>query len=369
MIKDYDAGIIGGGILGLGIALKAAALGYNVVLFDKGEIGSGTSSHFHEMLHSGARYAVIDPVSAKECYEENQRLSGGKSPIKDSIEQMGGLFLAITDADVNYANELITSCRAIGIPVEEVTVGKILTANPRISKRLKRVLLVPDGHINGKKVLEYNATVAKENGAVLLPNHRVTGLVKKHDRIDTLKVCAPNGEEYEIACNYVINAAGVWAGLIAKLAGLSIPLVPYRGSLIVFKEQLSEYVLNRCHKPDNGDIFVPVGNHTIFGTTTSRAHDLDDFKAQKEEIEILLRDGDIMIPGLSSYQIINTFAGIRSLFSLANMHADGREISRSFKVINHKEDGINNFVSIVGGKFTIYERVCDAVIEEMKRSI
>lgn len=369
MVKNYDVGIIGGGILGLGIARKAAALGYNVVLFDKGEMGSGTSSHFHELLHSGARYAVKDPVSAKECYEENLRLSGKNSSLKDAIVQTGGLFLAITDADTIYADKLITACRAIAIPVEEVSVGKILAANPRISRHLKRVLLVPDGHINGKKVLEYNASVAKENRAVLLPNHRVTGFVKKPDRIDTVKVCYLDGDEYEVACNFVINSAGVWSGLIAKLAGLTIPLVPYRGALIVYNERLSEYVLNRCHKPGDGDILVPAGNHTIFGTTNSRANDLDNFKALKDEIETLFREGDIMIPGLSSYQISDTYAGIRSLYSLEDMHADGRDITRSFKVINHKENGINNFISIVGGKFTIYERVCDAVIEEIKRSI
>src|SRR5438270_12833431 len=115
----YDVAVIGGGITGLGIARKAAMLGLQVILIEKNEIGYGTSGHFHELLHSGARYAVQDPVAAKECYEENMRLCSSQSFVREAIDQTGGLFLAFTDFDVEYSEKLVNTCHKIGIPILE----------------------------------------------------------------------------------------------------------------------------------------------------------------------------------------------------------------------------------------------------------
>jgi glycerol-3-phosphate dehydrogenase len=370
MHKSYDIVIIGGGITGIGIARKAAAQGFSVILFEKNEIGSGTSGHFHELLHSGARYAVNDPVAAKECYEENVALCSSRSIVKDAITQIGGLFLAITESDLEYSEEIVMACQKIGIPIVEKDIEEVIRKEPRVTRKIKRALHVPDGYINGEKVLRINSDIAREYDAELLIHHTVIGFQKTKNRINAVNVRDDHNEEQTISCNFVINAAGVWSDRIAQLANITVSLVAYRGALLVFNEKICSQVLNRCRKPFNGDIFVPAGKHTIFGTTAKKTDNIDTFTIEPEEIQVLFYEGEQLIPDISKLSILKKFVGVRPLYSSTADTIDGRNISRSFSVINHKEtDGIENFISVVGGKFTVYERMGDKALEIMKQNI
>lgn len=370
--RMYDVCVIGGGIIGLSVARKLAKQGYSVIIIEKGEIGSGTSGHFHELLHSGARYALNDPFAAIECYEENRVLCDRNSSVKNAIVQTGGLFLAITESDVSYSEKLITACKSIGIPIDEINIQNVISQEPRISKQIKRALRVPDAFINGKKVLQINKNIAQEYGVDILVHHKVIGFYKPNAVIEAVGVQNDEAKEQLISCGFVINAAGAWAERIGKLIDIDIPIAPYRGALIEFQGLLCKSVLNRCRKPSNGDIFVPADTSTIFGTTAKITNNIDNLEAEKTEIELLLQQGEQLIPGLSDYPIIKKYAGVRPLSSYDTQSVEGRDISRSFVIINHKEnDGIANFISVIGGKFTIYERMSDKAIEvfdSMRRS-
>ena len=367
--KSYELAIIGGGITGLGIARKAAMQGIKVILIERDELGSGTSGHFHELLHSGARYAVNDPVAAKECFEENQALSKPHSFIKAAIQQTGGIFVALTDRDIAYSEELIAACRKVGIPISDLDVNKVILREPRINRSIKRALSVPDGYVNGEKAIKINSDIAKSYGVDLLTHHTVVGFERKKDRIDALLVRNRKGETVTISCGFVINAAGPWTGRVGEMAGVDIPLIPYRGALLIFEEKLTGSVLNRCHAPANGDIFVPAGSHTIFGTTSKKIDDIDDFTIAKDEVAMLLAEGERMIPGLAKCSIVNKYSGFRPLYAPTTGSTHGRKLSRSFTIINHKENGITNFISVVGGKFTIYEKMGDMALTVMKQNL
>ncbi len=62
-----DVIVIGGGATGCGIAWDLGLRGLRVVLVERGGLGAGTTGRYHGLLHSGARYAVTDPVPAAEC--------------------------------------------------------------------------------------------------------------------------------------------------------------------------------------------------------------------------------------------------------------------------------------------------------------
>ena len=66
--------ILGGGATGLGAAWDAALRGFKTLVLEKGDLAHGTSGRYHGLLHSGGRYVIRDPQSARECAEENQRL-------------------------------------------------------------------------------------------------------------------------------------------------------------------------------------------------------------------------------------------------------------------------------------------------------
>src|SRR5512135_472987 len=111
--------VIGGGSTGTGVARDAAMRGFKVVLVDKSDLCSGTSGRFHGLLHSGGRYAVKDPVSAKECIEENVVL---RRIAADCIEDTSGFFVCVDPYDdPAFGDKFVAGCQKTGIPVREIS--------------------------------------------------------------------------------------------------------------------------------------------------------------------------------------------------------------------------------------------------------
>lgn len=357
-----DVVVIGGGITGLGVARDAAMRGFSVILIEREEIGSGTSGYFHQILHSGARYAVIDPESAKECYSENQIL---KRVAKDAIRDTGGLFLAFTQDEVKFADTLISSCKSLGIPIEELSPIEILNKEPRINKELKRVFSVPSAHIDGVKTIELNRSAAEKLGVQIMTNSKVTGFVKKNNHIESIVL----QDNSEIKTRFVVNAGGIWAKDIGKMANVNIPLVGYKGSMIVFKEQFTKTYLNRSRPPSDGDLMLPTGKEYIVGTTSVRTEDIDTHVVEQWETDLLLKEAEVMVPDISKEQIVRSYAGVRPIYMPNSENIPPRSESRSFKILNHKDEGVENFISVVGGKFMLYRLMAAKAVDEVCKEL
>ncbi|CAN5127552.1 hypothetical protein BH09PAT3_BH09PAT3_4150 [soil metagenome] len=358
--------VIGGGATGTGIAKQAAEQGFKVVLIERGTIGSGTTGHFHGILHSGARYAVNDPLVAAECYRENQML---RSVIPSAITDTGGMFVAYNEQEVAHADVLIQACSVAGIPVTEISVEQALQAEPMLNKSLLRAFTVPDGTIDGDELVNINAKAARqaEVPATFIEHHSVAGFKRKADEITAVTIKhVRTGETEDIACDYVINASGVWAGSITKFADIELDMIFDKGTMIVFKQQLSKAVINRCRPEDDGDLLAPHNGHSIMGTTSRVITSPDDCIPTQEEADVLLREGTVMAPSMSSAEALRIYAGVRPLLrSKADEQENGtnRSVSRAFRVLDHAEQGVENFISITGGKVTLYRCMAEATID------
>ncbi|KXK09198.1 MAG: Anaerobic glycerol-3-phosphate dehydrogenase subunit A [Microgenomates bacterium OLB22] len=358
--------VIGAGATGMGIARDAALRGIKTIVVDKGAIGSGTSGYFHGLLHSGARYVTNDADAARECIEENIIL---KRIAPSAIHETGGLFLAITEEDCNFAPLFYLACKAVGIPAEELSPDMVLAKEPLVNPTLKRVFSVPDGYINGKKMLELNKLSAEktQTPATFLEHHEVVKFLKKDSRIEAVVVKDESGEK-TIECDMVINASGIWASQIGALAGADIQMTADKGAMLVTEEKLSTAVLNRCRPPSDGDILVPTANHSIMGTTSVKTDDINTHVVEQWEIDRLIKEGSVMVPSMATTVISTTYSGVRTL--VGSTASTARGVSRSFKLIDHKEEGMDNLISMIGGKFTIYRKMAevavDAVCEKLK---
>lgn len=360
---ETDVLIIGGGITGLGIARDAAMRGFRIVLLEREELGSGTSGYFHETLHSGARYAVTDPVSAKECFTENIIL---KRILKSAIQETGGLSIAIEKDDLKYSEKLYKACKDLSIFIEELSPAQTLKREPQMTPRLVRAFLLADGHIDGKKAIALTKNSVKELGVEVYTHHEVIRLQKNKVIEAVIVQDKKTGDQKTISGSFVINAAGVWAGKIALLAGITIPLIADKGAMVVVKDHPVKSVVNWCRMPSDGDLIVPSDAGCILGTTSTQTTDLDTHNVEQWEIDKLMTVGDQMIPGLAASKIVRAFAGVRPLYFPDSHSEDSRSVSRSFQVINHKtSDDISNFISIVGGKFTIHRLMAERVVDEM----
>jgi len=356
-----DIVVIGGGATGVGVAYDLAQRGFSVVLLEKGDLGAGTSGHFHGMLHSGARYVLDDPDTAALCLRENQIL---QKIAATAVRDTGGYFLALNNEEADYAERLLWACRNAGIPASEIDTAELMHREPAITPatQLKHAIRVPDGSIDSQNLLAINRQAAEqaETPATFLTHHEVVHLHQKAGRINT--VTAQNirtRETVTISCGYVLNAAGVWANTISQLAGITIELVWDKGSMVVLEQCYTHAVINRCRPQADGDIIVPLDGHSIVGTTSIRMDKLGAPRVEPWEVRTLLNQAAQLVPAIDHAKVRLAYAGIRPLLCNSAHGTSNRTITRSFRVIDHSDDGLENFISVVGGKLTIYRYMAE----------
>ncbi|SDF56695.1 anaerobic glycerol-3-phosphate dehydrogenase subunit GlpA [Sporolituus thermophilus] len=351
--------VIGGGATGTGILRDLAMRGIKAVLLEQRDLAYGTSSRFHGLLHSGGRYAVKDPESARECIEENRIL---RRIGRYCVEETEGFFVRLPEDDEKYEQQWVESCARLGIPAVPISPQEARRLEPCLSPRIKTVYRVPDAAIDGFRLVWQNAASAARYGGSVRTYSEVIKIEHVNNRVVRVKVRNTlTGETDAIACDYVINAAGPWVGQVGALAGVTVDVKPDRGTLIAFNHRLSNRVINRLRPPSDADIFVPHGTVTILGTTSVPTDRPDDFQVRTEDVLSQLRTGQVLFEDLERYRILRAFAGTRPLYSA---DAKGRAAARTFAVIDHaKTDGLYGFISVAGGKLTTYRLMAEKTVD------
>ena len=361
-----DVLVIGGGATGLGVARDAAMRGYEVVVVERRDLGEGTTGRFHGLLHSGARYAVKDPRSARECMEENVIL---RRIAADCIEDSGGLFVSLPEDDPGYAERFVGGCEDSDIPVAEVPVAEALKLEPRLNPAITRAFSVPDGGIDAWKLLWSSARSLQDYGGKVLTYTPVVDLVREDDRVAGAKVRDElKGEEFVVRSDFTVNASGAWAGQIADMAGCrELVVLPGKGIMIAMNHRLVNTVINRLTMPSDGDILVPIRTVSVIGTTDLRVADPDELPVTQAEVDQMLADGERLVPGFRGGRALRVWAGVRPLYQPGTDDAGTtRDISRSHTLIDHRErDGISGFLTITGGKATTFRRMAEDTVDAM----
>jgi glycerol-3-phosphate dehydrogenase len=359
--------IIGGGATGVGISRDLAARGIPSLLVEKGDFAAGASGRNHGLLHSGARYAVSDPEAARECIAENRIL---RRIAPHCIEETDGLFVSLPEDGLDFRDRFIAACEKAGIPTSLLSHDEALELEPALNPSLLGSVRVPDGAVNPFLLILSNVRDAENHGATFSLHTEVTSLILDENRIKIVKVRdLVTGEERDIQASYIINATGAWANLFLRLAGLHLPMVLSKGTLLVANQRLSQRVINRCRKASDGDIIVPNDTVSILGTTSVRLGGLDDVEITSAEVSLLIDEGSRMIPRVKETRFIRAYAGIRPLLQSDTAGGD-RGISRGFALIDHGErGGPLNLITITGGKFITYrlmaEKTSDLVCRKM----
>lgn len=355
--------VIGGGVTGTGVMRDLAMRGVKTLLFERDNLASGTTGNFHGLLHSGGRYAVKDPDAAVECIHENRIL---RRIAPGAIEDTGGLFVALDDVDEAYLPVFVEACAKAGIPTQVFTGEEARRMEPALSPEVRQAVSVPDASVDGWGLCAGNVASAKIYGGRSYIFTPVVGMLRKGDRIVGVKVKdKTSGDEYEVRAECVVNAAGVWAGHVAALAGIRLNMAPSKGTMIVLDGRPVERAINRCRKPGDGDIIVPVGTTVVLGTTSVPIPDPDEYSIEDWEIDKILDECIQMVPGIEDMRLQRSYVGVRPLYEPSGV-GEGREISRGFYVLDHGQlDGVDGLISIVGGKLTSYrmmaEKTADAV--------
>ncbi|KFX19774.1 anaerobic glycerol-3-phosphate dehydrogenase subunit A [Pectobacterium betavasculorum] len=371
--RETDVVVIGGGATGAGTARDCALRGLRCLLLERYDIATGATGRNHGLLHSGARYAVTDGESARECIEENQIL---RRIARHCIEPTDGLFITLPEDDLGWQAQFITACQQAGIRAQALDPQEALRLEPAANPTLIGAVRVPDGSVDPFRLTAANMIDACEHGAEVLTYHEVIGLIRQGDRITGVRVFDhKKGVETEIYAQVVVNAGGIWGQHIAEYADLRVRMFPAKGALLILGHRINNMVINRCRKPADADILVPGDTISLIGTTSTHIDydQIDNMLVTPAEVETLMREGSMLAPALASTRILRAYAGVRPLVA-SDSDPSGRSVSRGIVLLDHaSRDGLEGFITITGGKLMTYrlmaEWVTDAICKKLGHDV
>lgn len=365
-MEKYRALIIGGGGTGGALAHDLQLRGVQVILVERGELTSGTTGRHHGLLHSGARYAVKDQESARECIEENTIL---RKIAPGSFEENDGLFVAITEEDVQYSHSLIEGCADCGIPYQRLTREEALSLEPNLNPAVLMAVRIPDATMDAMRMpLRFFAT-ARHNGAEIKTYTQVVEILKSGATVTGARVRDHrNGQEHEIKADIVINATGPWSGKIADMVGVEVPIRPSPGVMLAVKGRVCNMVINRMTPSGDGDIIVPQRGLSVIGTSSWVVDDPDNLGLPQDHIDMMVSEGEKMVPAVRHAPHRAAWAAARPLIGPRGADT-GRELSRTFKCFDHSDEGVEGFVTITGGKATTLRGMAEVTADVVVRKL
>jgi len=361
--------VIGGGATGTGILRDLAMRGFDATLVEARDLTYGTTGRFHGLLHSGGRYVVKDTQAAQECIEENRIL---RKIMPHCIEDVGGFFVVTPWDEPGYVDSFLAGCKVAGIPVEEVSISRMLKEEPLLNPKISHCFRVPDGAADSFAAAHANVASAQEYGADVRTYHEVLHLLMEDSGstsavpgrvVGALCHDLVSDEQISIYADMVVNAAGAWVGKIGTLAGVDIAIQPGKGTMIAVSQRIVNTVINRCKMPSDGDILVPAHTVAVMGTTDEQVADPDAFAIEPWEVQLMLEEGQKIIPGFSEMRMLRAWAGVRPLYQ-ETKSPDSRDITRSYVLLDHKKrDGVSGLITITSGKWTTYRKMAEVTVD------
>ncbi len=304
--------------------------------------------------------------SAVECITENIIL---RKIAAQCIEFNGGFFAAIHDEDLEYALPFEQGAQACGIEIEKISVKEALRREPNLNPCAMLVYSVPDGSFDPLRLGLAFAASARHNGAEFRPYHQVKTLLNDgQGRISGVQVWdRTQDKEYELRADIIVNATGAWAGQIAEMAGIRVPVTPTPGVMVAYDQRLVNHPINRLCPPGDGDIIIPQRRMAVIGTTSYEVADVDYIPVLADQVELMFKSAVELVPAVQNTRMRGAYMSARPLVGKGE---SGRSLARTFKCFDHAvTDGVEGLVTITGGKATtcraMAETTADVVCAKM----
>lgn len=223
LIKGHArAVIIGGGVVGCSILYHLAKMGWkDLVLLERAELTSGSSWHAAGVIHTINSDPSIARLQAYTIglYQDIEAISGQSC----GIHRPGGIYLASTSERLDYLKQERAKSRYMGLDTEFISLSEARDLNPLIdpTQYLGALFEPLDGHVDPAGVTHAYAKAAQQHGAAV---HRHSPVIETLARQDGgWDVVTSNGT---IRADILINAAGLWAREVGRLAGIDLPVQP-----------------------------------------------------------------------------------------------------------------------------------------------
>jgi sarcosine oxidase subunit beta len=319
-ICNPDVIIIGGGVIGASICYHLARERVRVVLLERDGLAAGSSGACDGLLLLQSKKPGIHTSLAIESIQMLARLAV-ELPLDVEFNREGGLVVIETDEEYEAMAQFAAERRVEGIDVSLLDAAQARELEPCLSPEVRGATFCPyEGQINPMALTLAFARGASQMGARVIQGEEVRGINLSRGRVSGV-VTDKQAYETEI----VVNAAGVYAPGIGRLAGVDMPIVPRRGQLVV--SATVPPILDRClisagyiaakFNPEcsggklAGGVSIEQTRSGNFLLGSTREFAGFDRRTNFPALKRIANRAVTIIPGLSDYNIIRSFAGLR----------------------------------------------------------
>jgi glycerol-3-phosphate dehydrogenase len=369
--RRFDLLVVGGGIIGAGIAAHAGRAGLAVALVEAGDFGGATSSASSKLIHGGLRYLRLGDVGlVREAHHERRVLTkvvaphlvrrrqflvplydGG--PYRPAVVQSGILaYSALARSRLNWlvsperACELVPSLRG---------------------QRLRSCALYADATANDARLCLANVTAAAEAGACVLNGARAVSLRILDGRVRGAEVSV-DGEDVSVDARLVVNATGPWVDQLRRLedpqAGSSVRLS--RGAhVLVSADHAWRAALTIPQDGVRVTFAVPWYGMFLLGTTDSPYEgDPEAVTVGRSDVQQILTEASVALDPelLASDAVRASYAGLRAL-----PLGEGDSVSARRETVFTRSPG--GMLNVAGGKLTTYRRIALQALERLRSEL
>lgn len=311
-----DVIIIGGGVIGCGIARELARYQADVAVLEKGnDVSVGTSKANSGIVHGGFD-AKPNTLKAKYNVSGNAMFDELSRELDFPFRRNGSMVLCFDEAQIDGLQELYDRGIANGVRDMYIIRGnaELKKLEPYVSDKAVAALVVPNGGI----VSPYEMTVAyAENAAVNGVEFRFlseVSAISKDNGVFTV-TCS---DGYSEQARVVINAAGVYADVINNMVCEDKLHITARKGDYVLMDKTCGYLADHTlfqlpSKMGKGVLVTPTTHGNILvGPTATDVDDKSDVNTTAEELNEAFTKASITVPSLARRNIITQFSGLRA---------------------------------------------------------
>lgn len=370
--NHFDIIVIGGGIIGCGIAREARLRGISVALFEKGDFASGTSGKTSSLIHGGIRYLEQGAFGlVRESLKERHKLlhlcPHLVSPLPFLFPVYEGrsrrkLSVQIGTAIYHY----FAGDQSVG-PHRFLSPAQVLFMEPNLSPQgLQGAALFSDCQMDDARLCLSVLHSAQGLGAEVFNYTEVIGLIKHGQKVCGVRVKEiETGKQYDLEGGVVINAAGAWSDTICQMEGALAQrrVRPTKGIHLVLPKITEKHaVVLSGHEKERIFFVLPWREHSLIGTTdTDYPGDPDHVTSDEDEVKSLLSEATAFFPVAAQEKVLARFAALRPL--AYSRKKNPLTLSRKERI----EWTPGRMLVVSGGKFTLFRKIAERVIEAITK--
>ena len=364
--KPLDVLVIGGGIVGAGVARDAAMRGLRVTLVEQHDLAFGTSSRSSRLLHGGLRYLAQGRIGlVREASREKRILHRIAPHLADPLPFVfasyrgSGWPLWKLRVGVKLY-DLLCGGRNLG-PSRSLNRSEVLQVLPGLkSEGLSGAVRYFDGLTNDARLVIDTLRSAAAHGALVSNYTRLQKASSSGQRWKCQIGCPRSDQTFELTTRSIVHATGPWAEVLPQS---SIRLRLTKGvHLVVDRRRLP--VPDAVVMVEGARILfaIPWGHRVILGTTdTDYEGPIEDVRTEPADVDYILGVANASFPfaRLTLDDVLATWAGLRPL--VARSHGGPSDISRAHQ-IRVPQPG---WFDVAGGKLTTYRLIAEQVVDRL----